>query len=227
MDKVVVISGGSDGIGYEIAKMLSKNNKVIILAKNKEKTEKASKTLACDYFVCDVSDYSAIAKAVEQITKKYKRVDCLVNNAGIWIEGPIDTNDPEQISSVINVNTLGTIYLTRAIVPQMKKQKEGIIINIISQAGIYASSERSVYSASKFAITGFTKSILPELSKFGIRVTGIYPGKMNTKLFEKVGIKKQMNNALEPSEIAKAVDFILSLDKKTVIPELGIKNIEN
>lgn len=107
----------------------------------------------------------------------------LVNNAGLWIQGPLEENDPAHIADVIKVNTLGVIYGTKAVIPFMKKKGRGDIIQINSQGGFYAKAERAVYEPSKWAITGFTKGIQKELAPFGIRVTGIYPGKFDSQLF--------------------------------------------
>lgn len=226
MKKVVVISGGSDGLGRDIAKQLASSHTVVILSPTKEKLEKTAKELGCDYEVCDVSNYEHICAAVRSIVSKHGRIDCLVNNAALWIQGELDENDADYITQVINVNLTGVLLLTKAVIPVMKKQKEGIIININSQAGLYAKSERTVYNATKWGLTGVTKSLEAELSKYGIRVTGIYPGKMKTDMFKKVGIEKSMHDALDTAEVAKSVEFILSLDAKTVIPELGIKYLD-
>lgn len=227
MDKVIVISGGSDGFGKEIAKRLVSENKVVLLSLNKTKLESAAIELGCDFEICDVTDSKSVESAIENVIKKHNKIDCLVNNAGVWIEGAIDANDYEDIKKTIDTNVLGVMYLTKAVVPHMKENKKGLIVNIISQAGINAKAERSVYTASKFAITGFTKSLQLELSKSGIAVTGIYPGKMNTKLFEKSGNPKDMEDSLDPKEAARIIDFLMSLDPKTVIPEIGIKYIDS
>lgn len=234
MNNVVVISGASDGLGICFAKRLSQNNKpwdyspsenkVIILSPHVAKLKKVSRELECEYFVCDVSKYDHDEKVVYKVIEKHGRIDVLINNAGLWIEDELEINDPKRIRKVVEVNTLGAIFLTKATIPTMKKQKKGLIINVISQAGLYGKAERSVYNASKFAITGFTKSMELELNKYGIGVTGLYPGKMKTKMFEKMGIKKSMEDALDPMEIAKTIEFILSLDQTTVFPEIGIKH---
>ena len=109
----------------------------------------------------------------------------------------------------------------------MKKQKRGLIVNIISQGGLYAKPERAVYSAAKWGVTGFTKSLQGELAKYGISVTGIYPGKLNTKMFEKMGIEKDMSDALAPREVARIVKFLLETDSKVIFPEIGIKSLNN
>lgn len=153
-------------------------------------------------------------------------VDCVINNAGLWIEGPLDELDPARIHEVLEVNTLGTINLTKAVLPGMKQQKAGRIININSQAGLYTKAERGVYNASKWAITGFTKSLQEELAPFGIGVTGMYPGKLNTDLFKKAGNEKNMADALDPTEVAKTIEFILGLDDTTLFPEVGIQYLK-
>ncbi len=227
MSKVVVISGGSDGLGKEIAKKLLPKNKVVILSQSKSKTISVAKELNCDFQVCNVSLSDEVRAAVKNIIRKYKKIDCLINNAGVWIEGELDSNDYEGIKAVLDINTLGTIYLTKAVIHHMKRHHKGLIVNIISQAGLQGKTERSVYTASKFAITGFTKSIQPELAKYNIAVTGIYPGKMKTKMFEKVGVNKKMDDALDPKEVAKTIEFLLSFDSKTLFTEIGIKYINN
>lgn len=224
--KVIVISGGSDGLGYQIAKQLTPKNTVVILSPSEEKASKVAKELGCDFVACDVSDYNQVETTINKVVSKHKSIDCVVNNAGIWIQGGLEENEPENIKRTIEVNTLGTIYLTKAVIAQMKQQKKGLIINVISQAGLYGKEERSVYTASKFAITGFTKSMQPELAKYGIRVTGLYPGKLKTKMFEKVGITKEMNDALDTKEVARTIEFILSCDDTTVFSEIGIKHID-
>ncbi|MDP3974805.1 MAG: SDR family oxidoreductase [Candidatus Jorgensenbacteria bacterium] len=227
MKNVVVISGGSEGLGYAIAKILVPTHEVVILATNPEKLAKAAEEVGCHFEVCDVSDAGAVEGVVARVIEKFKRIDVLVNNAGIWIEGKIEENEPAAIRRVLEVNTLGTVFLTRAVVPRMKRQKQGTIINVISQAGLYGKEERSVYNASKFAITGFTKSLEPELKNFGIRVIGLYPGFMRTKMFEKIGITKDMAKAIDPAEVAEMVKFIVESDPTTTFPEVGVKRIDN
>lgn len=224
MQKIIVISGGSEGLGKEIARVLTGEHKVIILSSNKTKLAETAGEIGCEFKQCDVSDYQNCSTVIEKIIQKYKKIDCLINNAAIWIEGELDTNEPDRIAKVLNVNTTGLIFLTKAVVPFMKKEKKGLIINIISQAGLYGKRERSVYDASKWAVTGFTKSLQPELSKYGVVVTGIYPGKMNTKMFEKIGIHKDMSDSIDPVVVAKTIKFLLSFENDICFPEIGIKN---
>ena len=225
--KVITISGGSSGLGLEIAKILSPSNQVIILSTRNGRYGEAAKEAKCDYHFCDVKRSESVEKAIDYIIEKYHRIDCLINNAGIWIEGPIEENEAAGIEQVMQVNAIGTILLTQAVVPQMKVQKSGDIINIISLGGLHGKANRSVYTASKFAITGFTRSLQSELAKDGIRVTGIFPGKMDTPMFEKVEVDKDMSDALDPREVAHLVAFLLKLPPKVTIPEVLIKHLDN
>jgi len=223
MNKTILISGGSDGLGKALAEKLVRNNKVIILANNAEKTEKVAKELGTDFVVADVSNYQNIRSAVEEIIKRHKTIDCLINNAGLWIEGALENNDPEQIAKVMAVNATGSILLTHAVLPHMKENKKGRIINVISQAGLGAKAERSVYNASKWAMTGFTKSLAQELIPSNISVCGFYPGSMQTEFFEKAGSNKDLTKFMSLSEAVRALEFIVETPDDLTIPELGIK----
>jgi short-subunit dehydrogenase len=220
--RTILISGGSDGLGKAIAARLTPHNNVIIVSPTEDKLRATAAELGCTYRVADVRDYARLAQIVQEIGT----VDCLINNAGLWIEGPLSVNDPQRIQDVINVNTLGTINFTKAVLPVMQQQRSGIILNVISQAGVSAKAERAVYNASKWAITGFTKSMAPELAPLGIRITGLYPGKLHTDMFKKMGLDKSMHGALEPAAVAKTVEFILSCDPPVLFTEVGLMNMD-
>ncbi len=225
MKKVVIVSGGSDGLGKAIVEELSARHTVVILSLHKEKIEAVAKEYGCEGMVCDVSDANAIEKAVEQVLNKHKRIDCIINNAGIWLEGPLESNMSEQIKRLLEVNTLGTILLSRAALPIMKAQKSGLILNVISQAGLYGKAGRTIYNASKWAITGFTKSLALELAPENIAVTGLYPGQMRTGFFAAAGITKDSVKALEPAAVARTVAFVVETEMPTMFPEIGMKHI--
>ncbi len=218
MRRTMVISGGSDGLGREIAKKLVPKHNVVILSRNAHKLQKAAHEIGCHYIPCDITQYKNCVLAINQIISLQGQIDCLINNAGVWIEGQLDTSEPSTIEEAIRVNTLGTIYLTKSVIPSMKKHKSGKIINIIYQAGTYAKNGQSVYNASKWAITGFTNSLQAELSPFGIGVTGVYPERMKAVASD---------IATTPLEVAKIVSYVVELPNYTVIPEIEIKYIKS
>lgn len=227
MKKTIVITGGSDGLGKTLTETFSKENNVIIIATNEEKMNLVAKENNCSYKVCDVSNYEIVEKTINEIVKEYNKIDVLINNAGLWIQEELDTNDSDRIKSVIEVNLLGTINVSKAVIPSMKENRDGLIININSQAGINHKAERVVYNASKWGVTGFSKSLQDEVAKYGIRVTDVMPGMMKTEMFSKMNIEKNMANGLDTKEVARLIQFIIDTPSDVMIPEVGIKNINN
>lgn len=227
MKKVIVITGGSDGLGKAIAKKLNINNDVIILSNNEENLIKTSNELKCKYYVCDVTDYVQVENTIKKIIEKYNDVDVLINNAGVWLAGDLTEIDYDRINKCIDVNTKGPIYMTKAVLPNMYRRKKGLIINVCSQASFDSDDFSTVYNASKWAMRGFNRSIQKDVSKKGIKVTGFYPGFMQTDIFKKAGNDYDTSTGLEVEKVARAIEFIISCEDDVVIPELGIKDIEN
>lgn len=221
--KHVFITGGSDGLGKITAqKLVAAGYDVTILSRDEAKTKAAAEEIGCKYMVADVTDAAQLNAALQQTGE----VDILINNAGNWLAGLLEASTADQIEKVIASNTLGTIYVTHAVVPAMKQRKNGRIINVISQAGLYAKAERSVYNASKWAITGFTKSLQAELKPFHVSVVGFYPGAMATGLFAKAGDMKDRGGALDPAIAADALVYLCGLPDHVVVPEFGIESLD-
>lgn len=227
MKKKIVITGGSDGLGKAIAKRLNENNNVIIISNNKESLIKTSEEINCEYYVCDVTDYKQIDNTIKSIIEKYNKIDILINNAGVWLAGDLTETDYERISNCIDVNTKGPIYMTKAVLPNMYDNKDGLIINVCSQASFDSDDFSTVYNASKWAMRGFNRSIQKDVSKKGVKVTGFYPGFMQTDIFKKAGNDYDVSTGLEVEKVAKAIEFIVNCDDDVIIPEFGIKDIEN
>ena len=225
--KNIVITGGSDGLGKTLATVLSKEDNVIILATNIDKLKSVASELNCAYRVCDVRDYSDVEDKIKSIIDEFGKIDVLINNAGLWIQEELDYNDSDRIHSVVDVNLLGVINCSKAVIPFMKQNKDGLIININSQAGINHKAERVVYNATKWGVTGFTKSLQDEVAKYGIRVTSVMPGMMKTDMFKKLNIEKNMANGIDTREVARLIRFIIDTPSDVMIPEVGIKNINN
>jgi NADP-dependent 3-hydroxy acid dehydrogenase YdfG len=227
MRKNIIITGGSDGLGKTLTKHFSKENNVIILATNEEKLKNVAYDNNCTYKVCDVSNYSLVEKCINEILNEFQKIDVLINNAGLWIQEELEENDSDRIRSVIEVNLLGAINTAKAVIPSMKENKDGLIININSQAGINHKAERVVYNATKWGVTGFCKSLQDEVAKYGIRVSNVMPGMMKTDMFKKLNIEKNMNNGVDTKEVARLIKFIIDTPSDVMIPEVGIKNINN
>lgn len=224
--KHVLITGGSSGLGkVTAAKLIEAGYKVTILASREAHTKDAAGELGCDYVVADVADYRAVEQAVKEASAK-SPIDILINNAGIWIQGPLEDNDPDKIKRVLEVNSLGPINCTRAVVADMKARKAGKIINIDSQGGLYGKAERSVYNSSKFALTGFIKAMQAELKPYNVSMIGMFPGSINnTKIFASAGNDRDMSKALDPGLVADAIAYACGLPDGVNITEFGIENL--
>jgi NAD(P)-dependent dehydrogenase (short-subunit alcohol dehydrogenase family) len=226
--KVIVITGGNSGLGKATAEILASDNDVVILGKNTKEVKEVSKKLNCEGIICDITDSKQVKNAFSKIIKKYKKVDCLINCAGVWVKGPIEENNPEKIKNTIMVNTVGTLFTINALVPQLKKQKFGRIINVSSRAGITASSERSVYNASKWAVTGLTKCLQLELSSFNISVVGFYPGFMHTNIFGKAEDKRtDFSHAMPVEKPAEALAYLVNVDDSLLITSFEIQSLSS
>jgi short-subunit dehydrogenase len=220
--KNIVITGGSDGIGKALAQNLSQDFHVTLLARSADKLKEIAASTSCDYIVCDVRNAEEVQAAFAKIKEDNGSIDVLINNAGVIVNGDITETSYETIEAVISTNTTGAIFVTKACLETMKAQKSGLIINVISQAGITAKPYRSIYNASKWAMTGFTKAIQEEAGEYGVRVTGFYPGTVQTDLFKKAGLSIH-GAALSTEQIVKTLRFVIESDNTMVFPELGVK----
>ena len=227
MSKVIVITGGGTGIGKEVARILASDHTVVIVSRDEGPLKAAAEEIGCSYKLGDVTDAKRVNTLIHEVIDEQGQIDVLVNNAGVWIQGELEDNDPDQIKEVVEVNTLGPIMCAQAVIPHMKKRGRGLIINTISQAGLYAKEERSVYNASKWAVTGLTKCLQHDLLPHGIRVTGLYPGPVQTDLFAHAGIDRDLSTALDPKEVAMCVKFVIDRPDTVCIPEMGIRPLSS
>ncbi len=210
-------------MGRAIIERLHTKHTCIGLARPSKELRSLKTDFNCTVYECNVTDASAVEATFERIIQNHGTIDALINSAGIWIEGSLETNTAEVIERAVTTNILGTIYPIRAALPTMKKQRAGLIVNIGSQAGLRVKSDRSVYTATKWAITGLTRSLNEELGPQNIRVTALYPGTTDTEFFVRAGVTKDVSQGLKPEDIAETVEWLLSLPPSVTISDLGIK----
>ncbi len=182
-NRVAFITGVAHGIGRAVALELADNRVDLILADiNKDGLEQTvslarEKGVRAEGIVLDVSDEEAVYQAVANAEAAFGKIDILINNAGIYNTfHPFDESDSSEWKQKIDINILGTLYPTRAVIAGMKKRAYGRIINIASVAGIYGIATMADYSMTKGAIIGFTKALAKELTAAGITVNAVSPG---------------------------------------------------
>ena len=205
-DKVIAITGGSQGFGKAVAQaFILEKCRVIISSKDKERLETASRELPADYFEADVTSLDDMRKLAEYVFKKHATIDYWINNAGIQIAPSlVEAVDIQRLHQLFEVNFFGYFYGCQAVLPYMKKQNNGAIININSTAGLEGKPAISAYSSSKFAIRGLTESLRKELKDSNIKVYGVYPGGMKTDIYkEKYPVDLQ--DYMEADTVAKKV----------------------
>jgi 3-oxoacyl-[acyl-carrier protein] reductase len=208
--QVIIITGGSRGIGFATAQaFLEKGARVGICARNPERLAAAQRQLSqageVEADVVDMRDPDQIQRFVEQMQKRFGRIDVLVNNAGLAYSGAFINQSFGSIADIIDVNVKGVLYMTRAVLPLLLEQQEGTIINVSSGAGLTGFAELVSYCASKFGVVGFTESLDQEVRGQGVRVFGICPGRVATDMQEEVSGQRI---GMAPEKIA---DKILQL----------------
>lgn len=225
MSKVAFITGGTRGIGKQIAIKLAKNGFDIALNYRKEndelkntKNEIEESGAKCLTVQGDVTSFEDSERMVKEIFDYYERIDVLVNNAGITKDNLFARMKKEDFEDVINVNLIGTFNVTKNIVPIMMKQKSGRIINISSVVGISGNVGQANYAASKAGIIGFTKSLAKELGSRNILVNAIAPGFIETQMTDvlKDSVKEEISKSIplkrmgKTEDIANLVNFLAS-----------------
>ncbi len=178
MNKVVLITGASSGIGRATAEFLyQKGYKVYGTCRTPEKKNQSFTSIALD-----LNKIETIEKAIETVIDREGRIDVLINNAGTGITGSIEDTPTIEMRKAFDTNFFGTIDVIKSVLPQMRKQRSGLIINLTSIAGYMGLPFRGVYSSSKSALERVTESIRMEVKKFGITITNIAPGDFVTNI---------------------------------------------
>lgn len=184
--QVAVITGASSGIGALLSKELARLGAVpVLIARSEDKLKKLSEELQVDHdvHVADVGLTSDVAMVFERIKHKRGRVDLLVNNAGYGVFQSLEETSVEVMEDMMNVNYMGTVRCTKAVLPGMREANRGQIVNIASMAGKVGTAKSSGYTATKHAVLGFTNSLRQELSGTGITVSAVNPGPIDTPFF--------------------------------------------
>lgn len=239
MNKVVLITGGSSGIGKSIGEFLHHKGFVVYgTSRNPEKVVNAIFPL----IALDVRDVDSINKAVAKVIAISGRLDVVINNAGVGITGPLEEIPTSEIKNNFETNLFGPIEVMKAVLPQMRVQQSGLIINITSIAGYMGLPYRSVYSASKGALELITEALRMEVKPFGIQITNVAPGDFATNIaagrfhapllkgsaYEKnygetlKTMDQHVNSGSNPNEMAEAVYKIIQTKEPKIHYKIGV-----
>ena len=223
-NKVAVVTGGTRGIGLEIVKLFKENNaEVILFGSRKDTVDRAVSSLKKEGidvigYYPDLTYFDDVKKVIDDIVLKYGKIDILVNNAGKSANKKIEDTTPLEFADIIDVNVKAMFHTIKAVVPYMKENKGGVILNTSSMVSIYGQAAGVGYPTSKFAVNGLTKSLARELAPFNIRINAVAPGITNTDMVS--SLPKEMIEPLiktiplgrigQPRDVANAFLFLAS-----------------
>jgi NAD(P)-dependent dehydrogenase (short-subunit alcohol dehydrogenase family) len=235
MTKAAIVTGAGSGVGRAVALRLAGQGwHVAILARRGEALDETVRSAAegsrprIHPFPCDVADAAAVAALAAEVVKRFGAVHALVNSAGTNIpRRGFDVLSLEDFHRLIDVNLNGTFHAVHAVLPVMRRQGEGTIVNVVSDAGLIASAKAGpAYVASKFGVTGLTQSINAEERHNGIRACAVFPGDVDTPLLEKrpqPPSAEARQKMLRPEDVAECVMLAINLPHRAVVEQLVVR----
>ncbi|MEK0315560.1 3-ketoacyl-ACP reductase [Cohnella sp. 56] len=230
--KVAIVTGAGKGIGRAVALELAREGvHVGLIARTESDLLEAAREIEAlavkvDYAVADVSSLAQVEQAVDRITREIGTADILINNAGIGTFEKLVEMDPEHWKKIIDVNLLGTYYVTRTVLPQLIAKNSGDIINISSTNGLSGAPGSSAYSASKFGVIGLTESLAQEVRRHNIRVTALTPSTIATDLAKSSSLIAEGKDEqyMHPEDMAEFIVAQLKLSQRMYIKTASMLN---
>lgn len=219
-DRVILITGGSRGIGKTIAEAFAEDGATVIVTYRNSIDDVFFDSKGIKHFKCDVSDMRSVQEMVDCIVKDHEKIDVLINNAGITKDGLLMRMSEDDWDAVLDTNLKGVFNMTKAVTRNMMSKRYGRVINITSVVGITGNAGQANYVASKAGVIGFTKSIAKELASRNITVNAVAPGFIETEMTDKLSdeVKQAYMNMIplkkfgKGEDIAKAVKFLAGGD---------------
>ena len=223
--KTAIVTGASKGIGRAtVEALLARGAAVAGWGRT------APEGLVHDqfqFFTCDVRDEHAVAEAYANTVRELgPEIHVLVNNAGLGIAGAIDGFASDDWKLMFDTNVHGTFYCTRAVLPQMKRQQQGHVVNIASIAGTTGIENMAGYCATKFAVRGFSQSLFKEVRNDGIKVTCLYPGSTQTNFFDDMPGTPTNDSMMRPEDVAAAIIYSLETPDNFLIVDVEMRPLQ-
>ncbi len=233
---VIVITGASSGIGAAAAVRLARDgHRIAVAARRPDRLRKTADEVRAaggEALVCqtDVGNAEAVRALVDRTLDAFGRIDVLFNNAGLMRVGPIEKMSDGDIEQMIRINFLGAVWVVKAVVPVMRKQNSGLIINTSSVLGRKTRATAWVYAGTKWAVCAMTEGLRDELNGTRVRVCAIEPGIVDTALFETFEVHpaeaNKVTSPLKPGEVAEVIAFLVKQPWHVNINEILIRPTE-
>lgn len=207
--KSVIITGAGSGLGKELALLFAGQGfHIFLTGRTLEKLQSVEQEIheaggSAQSYTVDITQTKDISKLITHLQNH--ELFGLINNAGVGHFGPVNSLSAQDIQEMFETNTLGTIYMTQAVLPLLKEKNEGLLMNIISTAGLKGKVNESVYVASKFAVRGFTESLQKELENTNIKVKAVYMGGMDTPFWNESDHINDKSRLRSPKEVAAMI----------------------
>jgi NADP-dependent 3-hydroxy acid dehydrogenase YdfG len=231
-EKVVWITGASTGIGFETAKAFAKNG-YIVVATARRKSRLVGLVNEIKFagheayaFVCNVQSERNVFSTKRKILEKCLTIDIIVNNAGVTVfKSLLDTKSYEY-DNIMDTNLRGSFLMIKAVLPLMIKKRKGHIINVLSVAAKTAFEDSSIYAASKAGLLALANSLREEVRRYNIKVTNIFPGSIDTPMWDSKIRARYKNRLIGPSDIADIIVETAGVPKKVVVEDIIIRPIK-
>lgn len=225
--KQVLITGATGGIGSKAAKLISSNGATVyITGRDASKLQEVAREAGIAperALVMDICNEASVNQAVAQVLAQTPVIDIVVNAAGIGIIKPMDTLSSEEFQLTLQTNLVGAFYLVKAVLPSMKAQKKGLIVNIPGVLGKVPMAGAAAYSASKYGLTGMMQSIREELKRTDIRITNLFLGGVDSPFWDTIDLRVQRDKMILAEEAAKAIWFLCQQPVSGVVSEMVLQ----
>jgi short-subunit dehydrogenase len=229
-DKLAVVTGGSSGIGFALAEEFSRRNAQVVILSDKPDSVAAAlgklgaKGHAIHGYVCDIGVPEQVTATCRRIVAEHGVPDILINNAGFAIYRTFEQEHPDEVERLMNVNFAGAVRVTKGFLDGMVARRSGHIVNVASIAGVLPLTPCALYSAAKQGMVGWSRCLIPELARFGIDVSVICPGRVETSFFDHETFRNRLHRketeSTVPMEVvvASTLDAILRRQKMRYVP---------
>ncbi len=226
--KVIIITGASGGIGSACARTLieaSPDHHVVLVGRSASRLHAVADSLPAARVLCvptDVTEASQIQHLVDTTLAQFGRIDVLINNAGMAATGPVESFPPATWNTMLSTNLTSVFLCCQAVIPTLKSLGGGLIVNMASVASRQAFPEWSAYCATRFGLVGFSRALAEEVRSVGIHVSLIFPGSVNTPLWEKFPNTFNREAMLSPDDVARAVSYVVGQPPRMLVDEISL-----